>query len=141
MEIVGRLTADAKVNTLKDERKVVNFSVAVNDSYRIKGNGQPVKVTNYFNCSYWMNAAIAEHLTKGSLVQLYGRISVNTWTNNEGEARATLNFHANNLKLHGKPRDTDNGSETPVIPINGAERNAAFSNADNVADSSDDLPF
>lgn len=52
MEIVGRLTADATVNTLKDERKVVNFSVAVNDSYKAKGNEQPVKVTNYFNCSY-----------------------------------------------------------------------------------------
>jgi single-stranded DNA-binding protein len=29
MELVGRLTADAKVSTLKDERKVVNFSIAV----------------------------------------------------------------------------------------------------------------
>ena len=32
MELVGRLTADAKVSTLKDERKVVNFSIAINDS-------------------------------------------------------------------------------------------------------------
>ena len=54
----------------------------------LKGNEQPVKATNYFNCSYWVNAAIAEHLTKGTLVELYGRISVNTWTNNEGEAKA-----------------------------------------------------
>ena len=141
MEIVGRLTADAKVNTLKDERKVVNFSVAVNDSYKLKGNEQPVKVTNYFNCSYWMNPAIAEHLTKGSLVELYGRISVNTWTNNEGEAKASLNFHVNNLKLHGKPKAMDNNSETPVVSISGKERKAVSSNADEVVDSRDDLPF
>ena len=27
MELVGRLTADAKVSTVKDDRKVVNFSM------------------------------------------------------------------------------------------------------------------
>ena len=42
MEIIGRLTADAKVNTLKGDRKVVNFSVAINESYKAKGTGQPV---------------------------------------------------------------------------------------------------
>jgi len=76
MEIIGRLTAEAKVNTLKNEQKVVNFSVAVNDYYKAKGAEQPVKLTNYFNCAYWMNPSIAQHLTKGILVELYGRIGV-----------------------------------------------------------------
>lgn len=102
MELTGRITADAKVSALKDERKVVNFSVAVNDSYKPKGSGVATKVTTYFNCSYWINPAIAEHLTKGTLVELYGRISVSAWTNAEGEAKASLNFHVNNIKLHGK---------------------------------------
>jgi len=106
MEIVGRLTADATVSTLKDERKVVNFSVAVNDSYKPKGSDTATKVTTYFNCSYWMSPAIAEHLTKGTLVECYGRISANAWTNGEGEAKASLNFHVNNIKLHGKPNAT-----------------------------------
>lgn len=81
MEIIGRVTADAKVNTLKGDRKAVNFSVAVNDFYKPRGMEQPVKVTNYFNCAYWINPAIAEHLTKGTLVELYGRIGVNAWSN------------------------------------------------------------
>ena len=97
MEIIGRLTADAKVNTLKNEQKVVNFSVAINDSYKPKGMGKPVKITNYFNCAYWVNPAIAQHLTKGTLVELYGRIGVNAWTNAEGIAKAALNFHVNNI--------------------------------------------
>jgi single-strand DNA-binding protein len=101
MEIVGRLTADAKVSTLKDKRQVVNFSIAINDSYKPKDSEQPVKVTNYVNCSYWINPAIGEYLKKGSLVELSGRIGVNAWTNGEGEAKASLTFHVNNLKLHG----------------------------------------
>ena len=102
MEIVGRLTADAKVSTIKDERQVVNFTIAINDSYKPKGSEQPVKVTNYVNCSYWINPAIGEHLTKGSLVELSGRIGINAWNNPEGEAKASLTFHVNSIKLHGK---------------------------------------
>jgi len=101
MEIVGRLTADAKVSTLKDKRQVVNFSIAINDSYKPKDVEQPVKITNYVNCSYWINPVIGEYLKKGSLVELSGRIGVNAWTNAEGEAKASLTFHVNNLKLHG----------------------------------------
>jgi single-strand DNA-binding protein len=101
MEIVGRLTADAKVSTLKDKRRVVNFSLAINDTYKPKGNEQPVKITNYVNCSYWINPVIGEFLKKGTLVELSGRIGVNAWTNAEGEAKASLTFHVNNLKLHG----------------------------------------
>jgi len=36
MEIIGRLTSDAKVNELKDGRKVVNFNIAMNESYKSK---------------------------------------------------------------------------------------------------------
>ncbi len=39
MEIVGRITKDEVVNQLKDERNVVNFSIAVNDYYKPK-NGE-----------------------------------------------------------------------------------------------------
>jgi len=137
MEIVGRVTADATVNTLKDERKVVNFSVAVNDSYKSKGSDTATKVTTYFNCSYWVNPGIVEHLTKGTLVECYGRISANAWTNAEGEAKASLNLHVNYIKLHGKPK----GSETPVVPMNGKEKKTALVNAYEVTEPSEDLPF
>ena len=102
MELVGRLTADAKVSTLKDERKVVNFSIAINDSYKPKGGELVTKITTFVNCSYWINPAIAEHLTKSTLVELSGRIGVNAWTNAEGEAKGSLTFHVNSIKLHGK---------------------------------------
>lgn len=144
MEIVGRLTANATVNTLKDERKVVNFSVAVNDSYKPKGSEQPVKVATYFNCSYWINPSIAEHLTKGTLVELYGRIGVNAWTNAEGEAKASLNFHVNSIKLHGKPKGADNSNETPAAPTKsksnkGKKKDSV--NADAITEPIEDLPF
>ena len=67
MELTGRLTADAKVSTLKDERKVVNFSIAINDRYKT-ANGEVKEITTIINCAYWVNPNIAPYLSKGTLV-------------------------------------------------------------------------
>ncbi len=46
MNITGRLTRDAEVSTLNNDRQVVNFSIAVNDSYGNK-QGENVELTDY----------------------------------------------------------------------------------------------
>lgn len=44
MNIIGRLTKDAQISTLPSDKQVINFSVAVNDSYRNKqGVGRILK--------------------------------------------------------------------------------------------------
>ena len=40
MEITARLTGDAIVSTVKNDRQVVNFNVAINDSYKAKGSNE-----------------------------------------------------------------------------------------------------
>jgi single-strand DNA-binding protein len=125
MLIVGRITKDAIVNQLKDERQVINFSVAVNDWYKPKGQEQGVKLTTYFNCSYWRSPQIAERLKKGALLELSGRVSVNAYNNAEGEAKASLNFHVNSIRIHQSPR-----SEFNSIPA-----------ADSITEPIKDLPF
>ncbi len=130
MEITARLTGDAKVNALKDEREVVNFNVAVNDSYKTKDSSEVKKVATYFQCSYWINPGIAQYLKKGSLVELYGRIGVNAYKDREGEPKATLAFHVNNLKLHG-------GSKHERAQTNGNLPVATNYNTE----ADDDLPF
>ncbi len=129
MEITARLTGDAKVSTLKDERQVVNFNVATNDSYKTK-DSELKKVTTYFQCSYWINAGIAQYLTKGTLVELYGRIGVNAYKDMEGEPKAALTFHVNNIKLHGgsKQGEIQTNTAMPVV-------------ANDPAPIDDDLPF
>ncbi|WP_369331520.1 single-stranded DNA-binding protein [Danxiaibacter flavus] len=48
----GRLTADATVKTIKDERQVVNFSIAINDNVKAWDTGEIRKLVTYVNCSY-----------------------------------------------------------------------------------------
>lgn len=98
--IIGRITKNAEINILKNDKQVVNFSVAVNDSYRTK-QGERVEQTTYYNCSYWITSKVAEYLTKGTLVELSGRVSSNAWIGKDGEIRSGLNFHTSNIEFHG----------------------------------------
>lgn len=105
MIIVGRVTKDAKITQLQDERKVVNFSVAINDYYKPKGQERGVQVATFVNCSYWISAAIADHLKKGTVVELFGRIGLNVYSDMKGEARGTLTFHTNHIKIQQVAKD------------------------------------
>ena len=111
MNITGRLTRDAEVRTTSQDKHVVNFSVATNDSYRNK-QGERIEQTTYFDCSYWITPNVAKLLTKGTLVELSGRVSTRAWTGNDGEPRAKLNFHTSNIKLHGGSKKSETAQAT-----------------------------
>jgi single-strand DNA-binding protein len=130
MELVGRITKDAVVNQLKNEKQVVNFSIAVNDYYKPK-NSEGVNLTTYVNCSYWISTKIAERLTKAALVEISGRIYVNAYRGADGEPKASLNCHVNGIKIHvfGKQATTPGQIE------------GAAETSDNLEKVADDLPF
>lgn len=127
MLVIGRITADAVINVLKDERQVVNFSIAINDYYKPKGATEAKKFTTYVNCSYWISSKIAERLKKGTLAEINGRIFVDVYTDMNGTAKGSLKCHANSIKVHSY------GKEVEVI--GGAEP------ATSTEDKKDDLPF
>ena len=99
MEITGRLTRDAVVAKTAKDRQVVNFSIAVNDTYKTKDSNEVKKIVTFIDCSYWLSAGIAQWLKKGALVALFGRIGVNAYINSEGKAVASLTFHTSNIKI------------------------------------------
>lgn len=74
---------------------------------------------------------MARLLTKGTLVELTGRVSTRAWVNKDGEARAGLNFHTSQIKLHGG----GNRAET-IQAIAQSE-----SNGFKAEGTEDDLPF
>ena len=113
MVLIGRLTKDAVVVQLKDERQVVNFTLAVNDGYKPKGKDEWVSLTTFFNCAYWLNPKIAERLKKGNLIEITGRMYVTTYKDMQGEAKATLICHVGSIKVHQQMR-VDDSKAKPV---------------------------
>lgn len=92
MEITGRLTKDATVNKVGKDKQVVNFSIAINDSYKPKDSSEYKEIVTYIDCSYWISAKIADYLKKGTLVQLLGRIGLNIYRSSEGKPLRSLTF-------------------------------------------------
>jgi single-strand DNA-binding protein len=65
MEITARLTGNAEVKILKDDRQAVNFNVAINDSYKPKGSSEITKLVTYVQCAYWVNSNIVQYHCEG----------------------------------------------------------------------------
>ena len=125
MNITGRVTADAQVRNVSNSKTVVNFSVAINDSYKNKA-GERIEQTTYFDCAYWLSPKVAQILTKGTVVELTGKVSARAWSGSDGQPHAGLNFNTSQIKLHGGGKKTE------------AEQASTGNNND---DTKDDLPF
>lgn len=125
MNITGRVTADAQVRNVSNSKTVVNFSVAINDSYKNKA-GERIEQTTYFDCAYWLSPNVAKILKKGAVVELAGRASARAWKGSDGEPHAGLNFNTSQIKLHGGGKK----SETVQAPTGNSKDKEK-----------DDLPF
>lgn len=136
MNITGRVTKDAKVSTLSDSRQVVNFSVAINESYKNR-KGDKVEQTTFFECAYWISPRVAEWLTKGTVVELTGMVSARAWKGNDGEPRAGLNFNTSNIKLHGGGKKSEGAQavKTGQTAEQGENKKATLKEPE------DDIPF
>ncbi|WP_116787870.1 single-stranded DNA-binding protein [Flavobacterium psychrotrophum] len=139
MTIIGRVTRDAEVRNLSNNKSVVSFSVAVNHDYKAK-NGERVTQTEFFDCAYWFSTGVAQYLTKGSLVELSGRVSARAWMGNDGEPKAGLNFTTTDIKLHGGGKNetepqagqqqSQQQAQQPQQPVNQTANTAPLQNAE-----------
>lgn len=136
MNITARVTRDAQVRTLSDSRQVVNFSVAINESYKNR-KGDRVEQTTFLECDYWISPRIAQWLTKGTVVELTGRVSARAWTGTDGELRAGLNFNTSNIKLHGggKKAEGSGAEQTGQNAVQGKNKKVT------VKEPEQDVPF
>jgi single-strand DNA-binding protein len=126
MEIItGTVTANAQTKNVNG-KDVINFSIAVNDSYKPKNSDEVKRKVKFYDCGYWSGSKIAEHLTKGKIVQLFGDTTAKAWQDKEGKLHAGLAFTVFKIKLlgvGGTKKDSESITEPPT------ETNA------------DDLPF
>ena len=131
MLFTGRITANAEVRTVKGDKQVTNFTVALNQRYKTKA-GEKKEKTAYVNCSYWVNPGLAVYLTKGAIVEISGWVEAQTWENREGKIQADLVCSVDTIKLFGnttaKPAETADEKK--------AEKKKAVAGGDD-----DDLPF
>lgn len=120
--IIGNLTRDPETRTTQGGKTVCNFTVAVN---RRNKEG-----TDYFRVSAWnkLGETCQRYLAKGRKVAVTGSVSLNTYTSQNGENRATLEVFADEVEFLSTKNET--AASAPSARNNGYEE---------VTD--DDLPF
>lgn len=97
--IIGNITRDAEIRDFSN-RKAINFSVAVNESYK-DSSGTKVEKSSFFNCTLWReNTTIATYLKKGVKVYIEGdNFDSEYYQNKEGEIKSSIKITVNRLEL------------------------------------------
>lgn len=97
--IVGNLTRDPELRTVRDGIAVCSFTVAVNRRNRGAEAGQPD--ADYFRVTTWRGLAenCGRYLAKGRKVAVTGAVSVSTYTANDGSTRASLDVTADDVEF------------------------------------------
>jgi single-strand DNA-binding protein len=103
IQLIGRLVADPQVRD--GQRTVTRFRIALDKV----GNGEvdvvPVVVFDK------LAAAVGNHLTKGRLVGVTGRIHTNRWTASDGTPRTSLEVIGAAVSFLDRPKRSTTTAE------------------------------
>lgn len=84
----GRLTDHPELKHTKNDKAVVDFSLAVEDSRTANGE----RNVNFFKCEAWGSTAefICKYFEKGQQIIVDGRLSVNNYTDKDNVKRTNV---------------------------------------------------
>jgi single-strand DNA-binding protein len=106
--VMGRLTGDAIVKTIGNDKQLVEFSVAENFRYKPK-NGEVKESVTFYNCVIWNRPNIAPHLKKGKAIIITGKITAEAYKDKKKQPKASLKFIINNLQFPPSTVRTNSG--------------------------------
>jgi single-strand DNA-binding protein len=103
VRLMGFLGNDPEVKTISEKKKVANFSIATNDSYR-NDKGEKVEETQWHNLVLWDRlAGLAEsYLHKGSEITVEGKLTSRSYTDKEGVKRYVTEIVVSELQMQSK---------------------------------------
>ena len=93
--IIGNVTKDPESRTTQTGLAVCTFTVAVNNKYK------PDEEAQFFRVTTWRKLAenCGRYVTKGSKVAVDGKVSLHTYTGNDGQNKASLEVDATDVEF------------------------------------------
>ena len=127
--IMGRITRDLELRRTQDGTAVTSFTVAVDDDFNSKTTGE--KKTYFLDVVAWRQSAefVCQHLSKGRMVVVEGKLTVRDWTDKDGNKRRNAEIIAD--KIYFGDSKKDNEPRYDATPQGYAE----------MSDEADELPF
>ncbi|MFN6965229.1 MAG: single-stranded DNA-binding protein [Pyrinomonadaceae bacterium] len=134
--IVGNLGRDPELRYTPHGTAVCNLNVATTEKKRGK-SGEYEQVTTWFRVTLWGNQAenASRYLEKGSPVYVHGSLTMEEWTDREGNNRVTLNVNAIDMQFIG-----GNGRGRQEEEYDGDVESGSDEGVDDDADADDESP-
>ncbi len=100
--IVGHLGRDPEMRFTSGGQSVTSFSVATDRRWTDQ-SGQTQERTTWFRVTAWgkLGELCNQYLSKGRIVLVEGDVEASAWKSQEGEARASLELTARNVRFIG----------------------------------------
>lgn len=149
--IVGNLGGDPELRYMQNGRAVCNFSVAVTDRWRDRQTNEQQEKTTWYRVAVWGGQAETcnTYLSRGRQVMVIGNVAARGYINNNGEAAASLDLTARDVRFLSGGRDGggQQGGWSQESGQRGGQRGGGQQQSDrasNYPDSPqtvDDIPF
>ncbi|NMP20935.1 single-stranded DNA-binding protein [Sulfobacillus harzensis] len=124
--LIGRLTRDPEMRYTPQGVPVASFSLAVDRPFT---NQQGQREADFIDCVAWrkLGETVGNHLTKGRLVAVEGRLQIRSYEAQDGSKRRVAEVICDSVRFLDRPRD---GQSSP---------DAGFGSDE--SELPDDLPF
>ncbi len=105
--LIGRLVRDPELRFTPNGIAVANFTIAVDRPF---ANQQGERETDFINVIVWRKLAenVANHLNKGRLVAVQGRLQVRSYETQDGQKRTVYEVVAEEVRFLDRPKDGGN---------------------------------
>lgn len=114
--LIGRLTRDPELRYTPQGVPVASFSIAVDRPF---ANQQGQREADFIDCVAWrkLGETVGNHLTKGRLIAVEGRLQVRSYEAQDGTKRRVSEVVADSVRFLDKPRDGSTGGsgQDPVM--------------------------
>ncbi len=116
--LVGRLTRDPELRFTQKGTAVCGFDIAVNRRFKDAASGEWKDDTTFVPVTVWGQTAerCKERLKKGSPVHVEGRLSMDEYTDKQGNKRKNLRVISNRLQILAYAQAGGAGGEQEASP-------------------------
>jgi single-strand DNA-binding protein len=116
LTIIGHIGQDSVVKDL-GSNQVINFSVAVSETYVNKTTNEKITNTTWYECAKWgNNTSIAQYLKKGQQVFIEGKPSARAWQKEDGSLVSVLGINVFDITLLGSSKSEGNSTAQQQPP-------------------------
>ncbi|MFA7467328.1 MAG: single-stranded DNA-binding protein [Desulfotomaculaceae bacterium] len=134
--LIGRLTRDPELRYTQNGTPVANFTLAVDRAFSSK---QGERETDFINIVVWQRLGehCANHLGKGRLVAVDGRLQIRSYDDNQGIKRRVAEVVANDVRFLDWPKED---REAPPVAAGGSKASGEGF-ASEISFNEEEIPF